>query len=299
MMHDPFGRPVKSLRFSLTARCDLLCSYCHKEGQRASESEMTTAEIERIIEIAAMTGIASVKFTGGEPLLREDILDIVKLTNERIHDVSITTNGTKLAGLAAPLKFAGLTRVNVSLDTFNRARYNELTGIDKIDDVIQGIRAAVTAQLLPVKVNIVALQETTVDDILLTMRGVWGLGAVPQIIQPIGNGAGSSTFDPVEEIIKRTALRKIEREMHCRSRYFLPDDEGIEREVELVRPMHNTRFCANCTRLRITSDGHLKPCLMHNDGLVDIIDPIRMGASDDELLLLFTKAVNMRRPYWT
>ncbi|MDO9537767.1 MAG: GTP 3',8-cyclase MoaA [Thermoplasmata archaeon] len=298
-MHDPFGRPVKSLRFSLTARCDMKCSYCHKEGQRASEFEMTAPEIERIIEIAAMAGIVSIKFTGGEPLLREDIQDIIKSTSARIPDVSITTNGTKLAGLAVPLKSVGLTRVNVSLDSLDRTRYIELTGMDKIDDVLSGIRSAVSAGLLPVKVNIVALPDTPVDDIFATMEGAWDLGAIPQIIQQVGKSPDSSTFDSVEQIIKEKATRQIEREMHSRSRYFIPDAEGYEHEVELVRPMHNTRFCANCTRLRVTSDGHLKPCLMNNDGLIDIIGPIRNDATNEELLLLFSKAVNNRRPYWT
>ncbi|MBI5001645.1 MAG: GTP 3',8-cyclase MoaA [Euryarchaeota archaeon] len=297
-MRDPFGRPVKSMRISVTARCDLRCSYCHKEGMRGSNSEMTAAEIGRIIEIASKAGITSVKITGGEPLAREDILDIVQLARARMQEVSITTNGTRLAGLANSLKSAGLARVNVSLDTLDRARYAELTRVDKIDDVIEGIREAVRAGLLPVKANIVALPEASVEDIVLTMRGAWKLGAVPQVIQPIGEGAISGTFDAVEKAIGESASRVVEREMHCRSRYFIPNDGGAEREVELVRPMHNTRFCANCTRLRVTSDGHLKPCLMHNEGLVDAIGPIRRGAGDEELLALFAEAINNRKPYW-
>ena len=156
MISDTFGRPVRSMRLSVTAKCDLSCSYCHNEGQVDPGREMSVEEIDRLLEIAHLSGINKVKLTGGEPLIRTDIIDIVRVASKWMEEVSMTTNGTHLASLSSELKSAGLKRVNISLDSHDADKYKEATGFDKLHDVLEGIRMAVEAGLEPVKVNIVA-----------------------------------------------------------------------------------------------------------------------------------------------
>lgn len=259
---------------------------------------MSAEEIEKVLEIASGLGIDKVKLTGGEPLMRNDICDIIKRSKKHMMEVSLTTNGVCLAELAESLVSAGLDRVNVSLDTLDPEKYSRITGNDMFSRVLEGIRKAVEVELDPVKVNIVMLNDTTYEEVISTMKGVWNINAVPQIIEPIGDIRNTKVLSTLEDYITRNAVRVVERPMHKRKRYVLQDDEGTEREVELVKPFHNTRFCAYCTRIRVTSDGKLKPCLMHNDGLVDILTPIREGKDDESLIKHFRKAINNRSPYW-
>ena len=297
MLIDRYGRQVKSIRISLTNKCNLQCFYCHNEGQMAAKQEMTADEIEILIKVASKLDIKSVKFTGGEPLLRKDIVDIIKRANRYMQDISITTNGTLLASIAKELKAAGLNRINVSMDTVDRKKYEEITGKDMLEDVLEGIKAAIAAGLNPVKVNIVAILP--IEKIMETVRAVWKLGAMPQIIEMVNIGRkDGGDISHIEAYIASKAIKIRQRHMHRRNIYTLLDDEGNEREIEIVRPIHNSAFCAACTRLRVTSDGKLKPCLMHDDGLVDVLTPMRKGASMEEIIKLFEKAVENRRPYW-
>jgi len=296
-MNDPYGRPVKSIRISVTEDCNLNCFYCHNEGQLPSKTIMLPWEIEKILSVAEMLGIKDVKFTGGEPLLRKDIMEIIKRASKHMNDVSLTTNGTLLAPVAKELYNAGLNRVNISLDSSDREKYKKITGKDMLDKVLDGISAAVEAGLYPVKVNIVALSD--VDDMMKTVKDVWRMNAMPQIIELVNVGEiGYSNILHIEKFIASRAIKVRERNMHRRKIYTLKDDDGCPREIEIVRPMHNTQFCANCTRIRVTSGGLLKPCLMHNDGLVDILTPLRKGAGMEELVELFKKAIMNRFPYW-
>ena len=170
---DPYNRPVSNIRISLTPRCNLSCIYCHAEGENAPESEMPAEDIREIMRVAAKFGIRSVKFTGGEPLLRKDLVSIVESVPEGIES-SITTNGIFLAPLAAELKRAGLKRVNVSLDSLNHETYKKITGSDHLDEVLEGIRTALEVGLTPVKLNMVVLKginDTEIDDFLAFVRG--------------------------------------------------------------------------------------------------------------------------------
>ena len=292
MLIDPYGRKVKSIRISLTTKCNLKCFYCHNEGQEYSHEEMTPNEIGYILKIASSLGIKSVKFTGGEPLLRNDIVEIVEIASKYMEDVSITTNGTLLAPIAKKLKEDGLNRINISMDTIDRGKYKEITGYDLLENVINGIKKSIKAGLNPVKVNIVALFP--LNETMETVKFVWKLNAIPQIIEPINF---ENSIDEIEDYIASRAIKIRERHMHRRKIYTLLFN-GEEKDVEIVRPMHNSAFCSACTRIRLTSDGKLKPCLMHNDGLVDIITPIRNGAKEEEIVELIKKAVRNRRPYW-
>src|SRR5580700_1731797 len=162
-MRDRYGRPFSDLRVSLTQRCNLRCVFCHMEGQLVSNEELTPAEIETVVRAAVAAGVERVKLTGGEPTLRSDIVEIVERLAALGPEVSMTTNGLRLSELAAPLRAAGLARVNVSLPSLDLATYRTLTGVDGLAKTVAGVRAAVAAGLSPVKLNVVALAGTTAD----------------------------------------------------------------------------------------------------------------------------------------
>ena len=303
MLIDPYGRPLKGIRISVTQRCNLKCFYCHLEGEDPSwKDEMTPNEIQKIVSIAASFGIGRVKLTGGEPLLRRDIVEIV----EKIHnvpgvkEVSMTTNGTLLSKYAYDLKKAGLARVNVSLDTLVKEKYRQITGADTLDSVVSGILEARNAGLNPVKINMVLLKGLNEDELFEMINFAQENDVILQIIEfesPYENEIYRKYhvgLDAVEELLAKMSERITVREMHHRKRYHLRGGG----EVEVVRPMHNTEFCRYCNRIRLTSNGKLKPCLFRNDNLVDIVGPLRKGATDDELKKLFLEAVKRRKPYF-
>jgi len=289
-LKDSYGRPVTNLRISLTSRCNLSCVYCHAEGEKDPESEMSTAEIIEIMRTAAKFGIRSIKFTGGEPLLRPDLLEIIRAVPPGVES-SLTTNGILLAGMAKDLRDAGLRRVNVSLDSLNHETYKRITGSDRLDEVLSGIDAALRAGLTPVKLNMVVLSginDKEVDDFIRYVRGNRNL--VLQLIELMHfkdcNYHGD--LEGVEATLASRSAQILTRRMHHRKKYCI---DGAE--VEVVRPLHNTEFCAYCNRLRVTSDGKLKPCLLRNDNHVLI-----RGKRGADLEELFRKAVEIREPYF-
>ncbi|WP_042698807.1 GTP 3',8-cyclase MoaA [Thermococcus sp. PK] len=302
---DRFGRPVTNLRISLTNECNLNCFYCHREGQTLNFEDMKPEEIERIVRIASQLGIKKVKLTGGEPTIRKDIVEIVRRIRPYVEDLSMTTNGTTLKLLAEPLKEAGLDRVNISLDTLDREKYKSITGFDVLPQVLEGIEKAVKL-FYPVKLNMVVMKGLNDGEIWDMINYAAQKNAILQLIEiEVPREMEDSWFfkkyfyplKPLEEKFGEIAVDVKERRMHRRKKYFIPTDYGIA-EVEVVRSMHNTIFCANCTRIRLTSTGHLKTCLLRRDDLVDILTPIRNNASDEELIEIFKKAILMREPYW-
>jgi len=302
---DRFGRPVTNLRISLTNECNLNCFYCHREGQTLSFQEMKPEEIERIVRIASQLGIKKVKLTGGEPTIRKDIVEIVRRIRPYVEDLSMTTNGTTMKLLAEPLKEAGLDRVNISLDTLDRKKYKSITGFDVLPQVLEGIEKAVKL-FYPVKLNMVVMKGLNDGEIWDMINYAAQKNAILQLIEiEVPREMEDSWFfkkyfyplKPLEEKFGEIAVDVKERRMHRRKKYFIPTDYGIA-EVEVVRSMHNTIFCANCTRIRLTSTGHLKTCLLRRDDLVDILTPIRNNASDEELIEIFKRAILMREPYW-
>ncbi|MDK2862780.1 GTP 3',8-cyclase MoaA [Methanoculleus receptaculi] len=291
MLKDPYNRTVTNLRISLTSRCNLRCIYCHAEGEVNPKEQMSTDEIAELMRVGAQFGIRSVKFTGGEPLLRQDLVDIIRSVPPGIES-SLTTNGTLLAPKAADLKEAGLARVNVSLDTLRPERYRRITGKDCLEDALEGIDAAIHVGLTPVKINMVLLDginEDEIDDFMAFVRGKRDL--VLQVIElmEFNECRFHGDVDSVEQELNERATRVVTRRMHHRKKYCL---DGAE--VEVVRPLHNTEFCAFCNRLRVTSDGNLKPCLLRTDNLVNI-----RGKHGKELEDAFREAVSRRRPYFT
>lgn len=297
-MKDTYGREITGLRLSITSRCDMKCIYCHKEGQKRSQDEMTVAEIERILKIAKEIGIKNLKITGGEPLLREDIVEIISAAAKHMEHVSLTTNGAKLAPLASKLKKAGLQQVNISLDTLDRKKYEEMTGTDQLNQVLYGIQAAMAVCFSPIKLNTVVMRGFNENEIEKMVKFAAHTETILQLIEleDLGNHEFyekyHSDLTPIECWLERKAGKIEERKLHKRKIYFVPNP------VEVVRPMHNTQFCANCTRIRITADGKLKPCLMTQEGYVDIVGLIRQGADDSKLKEAFEKAIMARVPYW-
>jgi cyclic pyranopterin phosphate synthase len=293
ILTDSYGRAVTGLRISLTERCNLDCIYCHNEGSEGSLNEMTPRQVIDIVRVGTEYGVRKVKFSGGEPLVRQDFAEILRGLPP-LKDVSVTTNGIFLAERALEFKKAGLDRVNISLDSPDPATYGRITGRspELLRRVFEGIEAAVDAGLVPVKLNMVLLKginDHLIEAMLEFVRRYDGK-VILQLIQLMDfNGTSEYQVD-VEAIEKRLAEQADEihvRHMHHRRKYLI---NGAE--VEVVRPVDNTEFCANCNRLRVTADGKLKPCLLVNDNLVDT-----KGASLPELRELFKQAVQKRVPY--
>ena len=292
----------------MTQRCNLNCPYCHREGETPSgkdpsRGEMTAEEIIRLTRIAVGLDISNVKLTGGEPLLRKDILTIVEgIANLRgLKDLSMTTNGVHLAFLAKDLKQKGLMRVNVSLPSLNPKTYHSLMN-GELREVLNGIKTAVDIGLHPVKLNMLVLKDINDNEIERMIGFAGHNGTILQLIELEPLNISQDYYkehhldlDAIQKQLKERAFEiRTRKHMQNRKVYFLP-----KTKVEIVKPIENTEFCRRCTRLRVTSDGKLKPCLMRNDNLVDILGPLRNGANDKELENLFIEACKRRKPYWT
>ncbi len=302
MIYDNCNRPVLNLRISVTQKCDKHCPYCHREGETNPSTLMTVDEIVRTVRIAISLGISRVKLTGGEPLLRKEIVEIVQgITGlEGLTDLSMTTNGAYMKGLAKDLKKAGLSRVNISLPTLDPDVYSSVMG-GNLQDALKGVKAAVEAGMQPVKLNMLVLKNVNDGEIESMTKFAAQTGTILQLIElePINLGKNyyerhHLSLDEIEQKLETLASEiRVRKFMQKRRVYVLP-----EAKVEVIRPIENTEFCGNCTRLRVTSDGKLKPCLMRKDNLVDLLSPMRSGADDEKLKETFIEAVKRREPYY-
>lgn len=305
-MLDLHGREVSGLRLAVTQRCNQSCVYCHNEGQLPSKREMTVDEIARIVRVAESIGVRKVKITGGEPLLRRDITRVVARCSQYTEEVSLTTNGVLLEGMAEPLREAGLARINISLDTLNRAMYKRITGRDDLPSVLRGIEAAKEAGFQVMKLNAVILkgmnQRDLKDLILFSAQN----GALLQLIELTvrKEEVGTSFYRKyhydlarIERVLRTWASETGANEIHNRKRYLLGVN-GSKAVVEIVRPMGNRDFCSNCTRIRVTSDGRIKPCLLTNSGEVDTLHLLESGRGEEALRELFVRVIAERRLYW-
>ena len=297
-LSDSFQRPINYLRISVTDRCNLRCLYCMPpQGiTLLSRSEILRyEEIQAIAQAAAALGITKVRLTGGEPLIRSELTHLIRMLSEieGIDDISLTTNGVLLRRYAALLKEAGLRRVNVSLDTLNRGRFQRITGHDKLGDVLDGIEAAREAGLEPVKLNMVVMRGINDDEVLdfarLTIEQGWHVRFIEAM--PFGRGERLD-FIPTAEIKERLlSLGSLEPSLPSHSngpaRYFR--FSGAKGTVGFISPL-SEHFCFNCNRLRLTVDGQLRPCLL-SDEEVDLRGSLREGASPQELSRLIQQAV--------
>jgi cyclic pyranopterin phosphate synthase len=302
MIYDSYNRPVLNLRISVTQQCDKHCPYCHREGETNTSTLMTVDEIVRTVRIAISLGISRVKLTGGEPLLRKEIVKIVQGIRrlDGLTDLSMTTNGAYMKGLAKDLKKAGLNRVNISLPTLNPNLYNNIMG-GNLQDALEGVKAAVEAGMQPVKLNMLVLKNVNDDELDNMIKFAAQTGTILQLIElePINLSNNyyeryHLSLDKIEQKLETLASEtRVRKFMQKRRVYVLP-----EAKIEVIRPIENTEFCANCTRIRVTSDGKLKPCLMRKDKLMDLLTPMRNGADDEKLKEIFIEAVKRREPYY-
>jgi cyclic pyranopterin phosphate synthase len=299
LLVDSFGRETTDIRISLTDRCNFDCFYCHNEGlgdtrgpAEPDENEMSTEKVLRVARTAHEFGIRNFKLTGGEPMLRADLPEIIEgIAALEGTEVSMTTNGTFLPGRATELREAGLERVNVSLDALDSEEFREITR-GGVEHVLEGVGAAVEAGLTPVKLNMVMAKPMRphLDDMVEHAASNDGLRL--QIIEYMPELVGDVDYrvdiDEIHDYLDERADEVRTREMHSRNRYII---NGTV--VEIVDPVENAGFCANCHRIRVTHEGKLKGCLNRNDDLVPT-----EGASDEELRDAFRQVVDNRVPYY-
>lgn len=275
---DPFGRAITYLRISLTDRCNLRCVYCvPKEGLQwqAGADQLSVDEIVQVVESAARGGVRRVRLTGGEPLVHPNVVEIVRriASIPTIAEVSLTTNAMLLERLAQPLADAGLTRVNISLDTLDRDRFKRITRGGEIDRVWRGIAAAEQAHLTPIKLNTVIVRGLNADELPalaeLTLRHDWHVRCIE--LMPIGNAqAWGEGFPVPEERYVSVQDMRVQLSMFDLQPVTAPKGNGPARAyripgalgtVSFISPL-GEHFCENCNRLRLTSDGKLRSCLV-------------------------------------
>jgi cyclic pyranopterin phosphate synthase len=289
---DTYGRVHRDLRVSLTDRCSLRCTYCMPADFSdwiANEKLLTTDEIVTVIGQCVEAGITSVRLTGGEPLLRRDIVEVVRRINElpKPPRISLTTNALRLAEVAQDLANAGLSRVNVSLDTLDPVRFEKMTHRDRFHDVIAGIKAAQAAGLNPLKVNAVLLKGVNDDEAIPLLRHAlandWNLRFIEQMPLDAGDLWARPVMVTADEI-----QSELEREFELipvPSRGSAPAEEfyvnGGPETVGIIASVTRP-FCASCDRLRLTADGQFRNCLFARDE-TDVRAVLRSGLPQNEI----------------
>ncbi|HJU56011.1 MAG TPA: GTP 3',8-cyclase MoaA [Pyrinomonadaceae bacterium] len=308
LLKDSYGRRIRDLRVSLTDRCNFRCFYClpHGEPPVAPKSEMLTyEEIEYASEIFVALGIEKIRLTGGEPMMRRDIETIIRklsVLKPRLHDLALTTNGYFLPGRAEALKEAGLDRITISLDSLKRDVFRKMTGVDVLDRVLEGMEAARSAGLTPIKVNAVIVRghnDTEVADFAafarehdIRMRFIE--------FMPLDSGHDWSRADVVagremrERIEERFPLvpLKVERGSETSARYRFAD--GAPGEIGIIAPVTEP-FCGACSRIRLTADGQLRTCLFSTVEH-SLRDVIRSNASRAEVTDYIESVVMKKEP---
>jgi GTP 3',8-cyclase len=297
---DTYQRTINYLRISVTDRCNLRCVYCMPERGIRLMSHLDILSYEEIITLvkaAAELGIDKVRLTGGEPLVRAGVSDLVKMITEidTIKDISMTTNGVLLSKYAAELKEAGLDRVNISLDTLKPERFHQITRCGKLEDTLNGIAAAIEADLTPVKINMVAMAGVNDDEIIdfarKTVTDGWNVRFIEQMPVSATGEKAPELFSVKDMKLRIDPLGKMEPFKMSTGNgpakyYKLPGASGT---IGFITPV-TEHFCLECNRLRLTADGKLRLCLLQEDE-IDLREPLRSGASIEELKTLIKDAI--------
>jgi cyclic pyranopterin phosphate synthase len=292
---DTLGRPLRSLRLSVTDRCNLRCHYCMPEDQYVwlpREDVLTFEELGRLTDLFAEIGVDRLRITGGEPLLRRDLPTLVAQLAPRpwLRDLALTTNGVLLAGAAADLKAAGLGRVTVSLDTLRRDRFTRLTRIDALDDVLAGIEAVGRLGFPDLKLDTVVTRGDNDDELVDLVEFAREAAAEIRFIEYMDVG-GATAWRPDAVVSRREIVARLsehygpltaieEVSSAPAARFRLPDGLTIGIISSTTQP-----FCRTCDRARLTADGVLLLCLYAQHG-TDLRRPLRAGASHETLLNL-------------
>lgn len=300
-MKDALGREIDYLRLSITDRCNLRCRYCMPEGipTVSHHDILRYEEIVRLCRIFAGLGIRSLKVTGGEPLVRKGCAGLIQALKALpgIEHVTLTTNGVLLRQQMDDLLAAGVDGINISLDTLNPARYAQITGFDCLSQVLDGIQAALTAGCR-VKINCVPLSETPGDELvqLAQLAEHWPVDVRFIEMMPIGNGRNfpACSMKTLRELLLRRwpdLTPSSEKRGFGPARYFAAP--GLRGSIGMIDAVSHS-FCAQCNRVRLTSEGYLKLCLSCGDGL-DLRQLLRSDAVDSEIGAAIRMAI-LRKP---
>ncbi len=296
-MIDSYGRNINYLRVSVTQRCNLNCTYCGAQKVN-SDGELTAPEIEKVVKAFAFYGINKIRLTGGEPLVRADICDIAERIGriDGINKLALTTNGVRLRELALPLKNAGVTAVNISLDTTDEEQYREITGYDYLHKVFEGIDECERVGLHPIRLNAVLVKgkndaqaenliniakERKIDVRFIELMPFSGEGENPELVVKGEEILKSFPF------LKPVSSEKSSFEQSV-AKYYTA--EGFKGRIGLITPVSN-KFCKDCNRIRLLSDGKIKPCL-GSDLVYDVKDII----NDETLLKKAVKQAILSKP---
>lgn len=303
-MKDQFGRKIDYLRVSVTDRCNLRCQYCMPpEGveKKAHEEMLTLEEMALIIRAFMELGVTKVRLTGGEPLVKKGLLDLIRQIRAPglLKELVLTTNGQLLSGQAQALAQAGVDRINLSLDTLQADRYGAITRGGRLEEVWEGIRAAEAAGLTPIKINTVLIGGFNDDEIeaFVALADVhpWDIRFIE--LMPIGEVSGWSRerFMNSETVLERVPdLRPMEKkasEQSSPAAYY--KRPGALGRVGLIRPL-TCKFCQDCNRVRLTADGKLKLCL-HTDAELDLRAFLRGQSYEKENELIQALAQEIQR----
>ncbi|GAB2690022.1 GTP 3',8-cyclase MoaA [Kitasatospora kifunensis] len=307
---DRFGRVHTDLRVSLTDRCNLRCTYCMPAEGLAwlpRAEVLTDEEIVRLVRVAVeRLGIGSVRLTGGEPLLRRGLPGLVARLTALGVELSLTTNGIGLARMAGQLRAAGLHRVNVSLDTLRRDRYQEITRRDRIADVLAGLAAAREAGLAPVKINVVPVRGVNDDELLDLVEFAAGhdyrirfIESMPLDAQGAWDRSAMITADELLAVLgTRWELVPVVRDRPAAGRGTPPAEEwriaGTDTVVGVIASVTRP-FCGTCDRVRLTADGQLRNCLFATEES-DLRALLRGGAGDDEIEGAWRRTIARKGP---
>ena len=302
---DSFDRRIESVRVSVTDRCNFRCRYCMPaEGldwlQRSEV--MTFEEIERLARLLASMGVRHLRLTGGEPLVRRDVPDLVERLAKvpGLDDLSLTTNGIALRTLAGPLVDAGLRRINVSLDSLDHTRFAEITRRDMLDRVLEGLEEAERyPELRPIKVNAVAMRGFTEREVVAFAELARRKPYVVRFIEFMPLDADRTWSK--DDVLTGDEIRAMIEAVHPLVRLDAPASSTAERwgfadgagEIGFINPVSQP-FCSSCDRIRITAEGALRTCLFAQEE-TDLRTPLRSGAGDDELERIIREAVQSKR----
>ena len=293
-LQDQYHRTIDYLRISITDHCNLNCHYCVPFDGRPKlpmSDILTYEEMFKIARAAVANGVTKIRVTGGEPLMRKNMIEFCRKLSSlpEVTDLAVTTNGVLLASMAADLKAAGVNRVNVSLDTLNAERYAQITGKDKLDQVLKGIEAAVQTGMAPIKINMVPMRGINDDEIADMAR--WTLTKPYDIrfieLMPTSGWAQnqhSRLFISIDEVREAVAaLGRLEPIPHIKTRGPAVYARFVESKgrIGFIAALSH-HFCKTCNRLRLTADGKLRACLFAEEE-VDIITPLRNGATMESL----------------
>lgn len=310
MLVDAFGRVATDLRVSVTDRCNLRCTYCMPpEGLDwiPGDELLSAAELVRVVRLAVDQGVQEVRFTGGEPLVRPDLEEIIAgvAALPDPPSLSLTTNGIGLTTRAQPLRDAGLTRINVSLDTLDAERFHTLTRRNRISDVLAGIAAAQQAGLAPIKINTVLMRGINDDEVLSLVEWALQNGLTLRFIEQMpldAHKAWSRTemVEAVEILSQLEAAYTLQPTGSPRGSEpaetwsVLAADGSVRGTVGVIGSVTRP-FCSSCDRVRLTSDGQLRNCLF-SQGETDLRGPLRGGATDDEVVAFMQQCLATKRP---